>query len=79
MSTPIAATRRIDAGETKCGELLMMMHREMKSLQPGDILDVCAYSAGNLLDVPAWCRLTGHILLAIEHSEPAHFYIRKKG
>ena len=57
----------------------MMMHREMKAMPPGAVLDVSAYSAGNLLDVPAWCRLTGHALLAIEMGEPAHFFIRKKG
>ncbi len=74
----IAADRRLDAGEAKCGELLMMMHRAMKVMQPGDVLDVAAYSAGNLLDVPAWCRLTGHALLAMEPGEPAHFFIRKK-
>jgi tRNA 2-thiouridine synthesizing protein A len=79
MSETVASDRRIDAGETKCGELLMMMHKEMKLMRPGEVLDVSAYSAGNLLDVPAWCRLTGHALLGIELGEPAHFFIRKKG
>ncbi len=74
----VATDRLLDAGEAKCGELLLMMHRVMKIMQPGEVLDVAAYSAGNILDVPAWCRLTGHSLLAIEPGEPAHFFIRKK-
>ena len=70
--------RHLDAGDAKCGELLLMMYRAMQVMQPGEVLDVAAYSAGNILDVPAWCRLTGHPLLAIEPGEPAHFFIRKK-
>ena len=77
-ATAIAADRRLDAGEAKCGELLLMMHRAMNGMRPGEVLDVAAYSAGNIHDVPAWCRLTGHPLLAIEPGEPAHFFIRKK-
>lgn len=75
----LAAHQRLDAGETKCGELLMLMHKCMKTMQPGDVLDVVAYRAGTIHDVPAWCRLTGHDLLAIAPGEPAHFFIRKKG
>jgi tRNA 2-thiouridine synthesizing protein A len=76
--TTIAADRQLVAGDSKCGELLLMIHHAVKVMQPGEVLDVAAYSAGTIYDIPAWCRLTGNPLLAIEPGEPAHFFIRKK-
>jgi tRNA 2-thiouridine synthesizing protein A len=74
----IAADGRLDAGETKCGELLIMIFRAVKAMQPGQVLEVTAYSAGSISDIPAWCRLTGNPLLAVRPGEPAHFFIRKQ-
>ena len=77
-TTTIAPDRRLDAGEALCGELLVMIHREIKAMQPGEVLEVAAYSAGTIHDIPAWCRLTGHSLIAMEPGESAHFFIRKR-
>ena len=74
----IAADRRLDAGDAKCGELLLMMHRAMQVMQADEVLDVAAYSAGNILDVPAWCRLTGHPRSLSSRGSRRKFFIRKK-
>ncbi len=75
---PIEADCQLDAGERKCGELLVMIFRAIKAMEPGQVLEVTAYSAGTINDIPAWCRLTTNPLLAVQPGEPTHFFIRKQ-
>jgi tRNA 2-thiouridine synthesizing protein A len=74
----IVADRQLDAGDKKCGELLVMIYRTIKAMRPGEVLEVAGYSPGTIHDVPAWCRLTDNTLLAVEPGEPTHFFIRKR-
>jgi len=71
------ADKRLDAGEKGCGELLILVFKAMKAMRAGEILEVVAYSAGAPEDIPAWCRLTGNSLIAVDRTKPAHFFIRK--
>jgi len=71
---PVDAT--LDAGPTGCGELLVLIHRQMRALAPGQVLYVQAHDPGAREDVPAWCRLTGHHLLA---AGAGRYWIRKVG
>jgi tRNA 2-thiouridine synthesizing protein A len=64
-----------DAGDLGCGELVLQLRFRMEGLEPGAVLRLVALDAGARADVPAWCRLTGHALMAAEH--PVYF-IRKK-
>jgi tRNA 2-thiouridine synthesizing protein A len=60
------ADRTLDAGETGCGELTLLIFQSMKSLAPGQRLEVCAYDLAAEMDIPAWCRATGRRLLAVD-------------
>jgi tRNA 2-thiouridine synthesizing protein A len=64
-----------DAGETGCGELLMLLTPRMRSLPPGGILRLIARDAGAPEDLPAWCRMTGHKLIHAEHPE---YWIKRR-
>ena len=64
-----------DAGETGCGELLMLLMPRLTSLPPGGILRLTARDAGAPEDLPAWCRLTGHQLVYAQHPE---YWIKKR-
>lgn len=71
----------LDAGETACGDLIMLVFRRMKVMADGQVLEVVTNDPGAPVDIPAWCRQTGHKLLHSAPSEKAssvHFYIRKK-
>lgn len=67
--------RFIDAGEMGCGELVMLLKMTMSELSAGERIRVIALDPGAPVDLPAWCRLTGHILERSEHPE---YLIRKK-
>ena len=56
-----------DAGEIGCGQLVFELRRRMNELQPGDRLEVIAHSPGAPTDLPAWCRMTGHTMIAANH------------
>lgn len=72
----------LDAGETACGELIMLIFQRMKQLAPGQVLEVVGYDAGATVDIPAWCRQTQnpliHIVYGADQRSPARFFIRKK-
>lgn len=72
------AAERLDAGESACGELLVLVFRAVKRLEPGQVLEIVGYDRGALQDIPAWCRLTRNPLLGIDPSTPAHFFIQKR-
>lgn len=71
---------RLDAGKTGCGELVMLIFQAMKKLDPGQTLEVLAYDLAAETDIAAWCRSTGHSLVAQNlESYPKSFLIQKRG
>jgi tRNA 2-thiouridine synthesizing protein A len=64
-----------DAGELGCGDLVLKLSVEMKKLAGGDVLRLRADDPGAPADIPAWCGLTGHTLLA---QEPPMYWIRRR-
>ncbi len=70
----------LDAGESGCGELVMLIFQRMKTLGPGERLTVLAYDAAAEVDIPAWCRTTGQRLVESDLSgRPKRFVIEKTG
>ena len=65
-----------DAGDLGCGDLVLQLRFRMEALSPGAVLRLVALDPGARADVPAWCRLTGHALVAAEH--PVYFIRRKE-
>ena len=49
----------LDAGESGCGELVMLIAQHMKALPPNAVLEVRAYDLAAAVDIAAWCRMTG--------------------
>lgn len=58
---------RWDAGHMGCGELLLRLRGRLTALAPGELFELTAHDLGAPEDLPAWCRLTGHELVAAEH------------
>ena len=69
---------QLDAGEKGCSELIMLIFQRMKSMDPGEILEVLAYDQLADIDIMAWCRMTGNVLVAQNReNHPQRFFIRK--
>ena len=65
-----------DAGDMGCGELIVLLRKRVRALAPGGVLHLLARDPGAVEDLPAWCRLTGHLLRKAEH--PFYDIERKK-
>lgn len=69
---------QLDAGEAGCSELTQLIFQTMKSMAPGQILEVLAYDLVAEIDILAWCRMTGNLLVSKNtERRPNHFFIQK--
>ena len=74
----IAAT--LDAGERTCAALIASIRDAIAPLQPGEVLAVTSRDPSARLDLPAWCRMTGHVYLDVdERDDHTMHYLRKRG
>lgn len=69
------ADRTLDGGETGCGELLIDLALAMRRLAPGQMLDLITLDPGSPADLPAWCRMTGHRLVASQGGPPWRYRV----
>ena len=70
-----------DGGDLDCGSGLLLIIREaMQLLPPGGLLEVRSREISVKEDLPAWCRLVGHTLVAVQPGQAAytHYYVRKQ-
>ena len=53
-----------DTGAIGCGQLASELRRRVNRLAPGERLEVLSRDPGSATDLPAWCRMTGHVLVS---------------
>ncbi len=71
-----SASAEWDAGDMACGELVLGLRMRMEKLPAGAIIRVTATDTAAPEDLPSWCRLCGHTLVAMNHPT---YWIRRKG
>ncbi len=76
MAHPAArAAAEWDAGDTGCGELVLELRSRLDTMKPGQIMKLTARDPGAPVDIPAWCRMTGHALI---DGQPPVYLIQRK-
>ncbi len=65
-----------NAGDLACGPMLLALKGRLERLPPGQVFQLVTRDEGAPVDVPAWCRLTGHRLLRAAH--PYYHLERRK-
>ncbi len=60
---------RLDARNMLCPLPVIKTQDRAAELQAGDILEVVCTDPGALNDIPAWCRINGHEVIATEESD----------
>ena len=69
----------VDARGLNCPMPIVRTAQAMKSLGPGDIVEVAATDPGSVRDFAAWARTTGHALLESTTDDGVYrFVVRHK-
>lgn len=58
------STHQLDARRLLCPMPVIRVQDAIADLAPGEVLEVTCTDPGALNDVPAWCRINGHRILA---------------
>lgn len=53
----------LDARRLLCPLPVIRVQDRVKNMEPGDQLEVVCTDPGALHDIPAWCRINGHVVL----------------
>ncbi|MDZ4779180.1 MAG: sulfurtransferase TusA family protein [Planctomycetia bacterium] len=69
------AVQTWDAGDLACGELVLELRMRMQRLAPGTMMCLITRDPGAILDIPAWCRITGHLLRS---ASPPNFLLERR-
>ena len=61
---------KLDARNTLCPLPVIRTQNLVLTLPEGDTLDVSCTDPGALCDIPAWCRINGHEIVAARITDP---------
>ena len=61
--------QHLDVTGLFCPLPILLAAREMRKLQPGDLLEVVGDDPGIREDMPVWCERAGHRLVEMEEKE----------
>lgn len=59
----------LDARRLLCPMPVIRTQDKIKTLAPGDVLQVICTDPGATHDIPAWCRVHGHEIITIEQQD----------
>ena len=64
-----------DSVDQGCGDFIIDLAGVMRELAPGSVLMIASRDAGAPVEIPAWCRMTGHSLL---DALPPFYLVRRR-
>jgi len=71
-------TATVDARGQSCPGPLVALHKALKDVRQGDLLELLATDPGSKSDVPSWSRLSGHQLLDSSEADGVYRYVIRK-
>jgi tRNA 2-thiouridine synthesizing protein A len=64
-----------DSFDRGCGDFILELRSVVRGLGIGSKLLIASRDAGAPIEIPAWCRLTGHSLV---DAAPPYYLVRKE-
>ncbi len=68
--------KTVDARRLLCPMPVIRLQDAAENLQPGDRIHIIATDPGVKNDIPAWCRINGHLIESIEDIDNDEIAIR---
>ncbi|MPZ95347.1 MAG: sulfurtransferase TusA family protein [Propionibacteriales bacterium] len=71
----------VHGGDLSCARLLILLRNVVQALEPGTLVHLVTTDPVAPIDLPAWCRMTGHTYLGKVpgHSQRPRYAIRVVG
>jgi len=60
---PAPLIHRLDGGDLGCARLLLLLRDHASGLAAGAVIHLTTTDPVAPIDLPAWCRMTGHLYL----------------
>jgi tRNA 2-thiouridine synthesizing protein A len=71
-------TRTVDARGQSCPGPLVSLHKELRTAERGDLLELLATDPGSRSDVPSWAKLSGNELVEASEADGVFRYVIRK-
>lgn len=68
----------LDATGLLCPEPVMMLHKAVKEVQEGELIQVTATDPSTKRDIPKFCHFLGHELVSQSETEKEYQFIIRK-
>ncbi len=68
----------LDTSGLLCPEPVMLLHKAVREVQAGDIIQVVATDPSTQRDIPKFCQFLGHELLSQEVADDCFVYLIRK-
>ena len=72
-------TKKLDTLGLRCPEPVMMIRKNVRKMQAGELLEVIADDPATTRDIPSFCRFMDHTLIEINIDQLPYRYLIKKG
>lgn len=70
--------RQLDARGLYCPEPVMLLHKAVREMQAGDLLEVHATDPSTQRDIPRFCTFLGHELVEEREVDGEFYYLIRK-
>lgn len=71
--------QQLDCRRLLCPMPVIRVQDKVAELQPGDELEAICTDPGVLQDIPAWCRINGHLVLDQQRQDDEYLVLMRVG
>lgn len=68
----------LDTSGLFCPEPLMLLHKSVRNMSVGDVIEVLATDPSTMRDIPKFCHFLGHKLLSQTEKQGEYTYLIEK-
>ena len=69
----------LDARRLLCPLPVIRVQDRIKTLDPGTVLEAVCSDPGALVDIPSWCRISGHRVVDVRSEGDDHIVVLEVG
>ena len=78
-ATENALTHALDARGLTCPEPVMMLHKTVRGMKSGELVEVLATDPSTERDIPKFCNFLRHELVSSTRRDELYVYVIRKG